>query len=71
MAEIVTDERKIVLLGLNTFDAGYLFDRAGIMNVTTQAIDSIGRIDDHSAIAQAFGYFTDAAGIGIFGINSD
>ena len=71
MAEIVTDKRKIVFLRFDTLDTGHLLDRAGIMNITPQAVHGIGGVDDHAAVAQAFGYFTDAAGIGIFGINSD
>ena len=71
MTEIAADKRQLRFLRIDVLDTAYTLNGFLLVDITTQAVNGIGRINDHAPGFQAFGYLLDQPGLGVFRMYAD
>lgn len=69
MAQIITDKGKISLFRFDISDLADSLNGAVVRNITTKAINRIGRINNQAAFAQHLNNLVNGFWIGVFGVD--
>src|SRR6478752_5963462 len=68
VAQVFTDERKLCFLRIYLFYPANLFNGILLVNIATDTINRVSRIDDDAAVQETFSYLPDKPWLGTFGM---
>lgn len=69
VAQVTADKRKLRLMRIDILYAAYFFYSLWLEDIATQPINSIGWINDHATVLQAFNHLFNQPWLRVFGVN--
>lgn len=71
MAQVVANERELSLLWFDVSDFTDTLNGLSVVDVATDSVNRIGRVDDNPTFTKTIHHFTDGLRIGVLFIDTD
>ncbi len=71
MTQVMADERELCFFRFDIPDLANAFNRFSVVNVASNTVNRIGRVDDNSTFAKTINYFPNGFRVRILFVDAD